>query len=179
MGLTVWLALSVAFFTPQMTDNLDLNRIEDVRVANNHRIPAESIRFQLQTKPGGRFSLATVDGDIRRLYAMGNFDNIRVDYEEGKTGRIVIFWVEEKKTIRTVKYEGLNTISESEIIERLKEKSAAISQESAYDPGRIRKAENVIRLALAEKGHEDATVKTATEDVPPNSVAVTFKVDEG
>lgn len=179
MGLTVWLALSVAFFTPQMTDNLDLNRIEEVRVANNHRIPAESIRFQLQTKPGGRFSLATVDADIRRLYAMGNFDNIRVDYEEGKTGRIVTFWVDEKKTIRSVKYEGLDTISESEIVERLKEKNAVISQESAYDPGRIRKAENVIRLALAEKGHEDATVKTAIEDVPPNSVALTFKVDEG
>ncbi|HEY2384715.1 MAG TPA: outer membrane protein assembly factor BamA [Terriglobia bacterium] len=179
MGLTVWLALSVAFFTPQMTDNLDLNRIEDVRVTNNHRIPAESIRFQLQTKPGGRFSLATVDGDIRRLYAMGNFDNIRVDYAEGKTGRIVVFWIQEKKTIRTVKYEGLSAISNSEIVERLKEKNAAISQESTYDPGRIRKAENVIKMALAEKGHEDATVKADSEDVPPNSVALTFKVDEG
>ena len=178
-GLTVWLALSVAFFNPQMTDNFDPNRVEDVRVTNNHRIPAESIRYQLQTKPGGRYSLATIDSDIRRLYAMGNFDNIRVEYEEGQTGRIITFWVQEKKTIRSVKYEGLNAISNSEVIEKLREKGSSVIQESTYDPGKIRKAENVIKTILAEKGHEDATVKAVTEDVPPNAVAVTFKVDEG
>jgi outer membrane protein insertion porin family len=179
MGLAVLLALSVAFFEPQMTDNFDRNRIEDVRVTNNHRIPAESIRYQLQTKPGGRFNLAVIDSDIRRLYAMGNFEDIRVDYADGKTGRIVIFWVQEKKTVRSVKYEGLSSISNSEIIDKLKDKGAAIAQESAYDPRRIRKAGNLIKVFLAEKGHEDATVKAETEDVPPNSVAVTFKVDEG
>jgi outer membrane protein insertion porin family len=32
---------------------------------------------------------------------------------------------------------------------------------------------------LAEKGHQDATVETETEDVPPNSIKLTFKVNEG
>ena len=36
----------------------------------------------------------------------GYFDDIRVEEEEGKTGKIVIFWVKEKQTIRSVKYEG-------------------------------------------------------------------------
>src|SRR5215831_15655690 len=69
MGLTVWLALSFAFLKPQMTEKFDFNRIEEVRVTNNHRIPAESIRYQLQTKAGDRFNLKTIDADIRRLYA--------------------------------------------------------------------------------------------------------------
>jgi outer membrane protein insertion porin family len=34
-------------------------------------------------------------------------------------------------------------------------------------------------MMLAEKGHQDAKIETTTEDVPPNAVAVTFKVDEG
>src|SRR2546430_244087 len=32
---------------------------------------------------------------------------------------------------------------------------------------------------LAEKGHQDATVEATTESIPPNSIALTFKVDEG
>jgi len=75
LGLTVWLALSFAFFEPQMTDKFDLNRIEEVRITNNLRIPTESIRFQLQTKPGKRFNLRVIDADIRRLYAMGHFED--------------------------------------------------------------------------------------------------------
>lgn len=179
MGLAVLLALSVAFVTPQMTDNFDANRIEDVRVVNNHRIPAESIRYQLQTKPGGRYSLATIDADIRRLYAMGNFDNIWVGSEVGNTGRILIFTVQEKKTIRTVKYEGVTAVSNSEIVDRMKEKNLGIAPESTYDTAKVRKAESLLKTILAEKGHEDATVKTVSEDVPPNSVALTFKIDEG
>ncbi|HLH31881.1 MAG TPA: POTRA domain-containing protein, partial [Terriglobia bacterium] len=179
MGLTMCLALSFALFWPQTTANFDLNRIEEVRVSNNHRIPTDSIRYQLQTKAGERFNLRTIDADIRRLYAMGQFADIRVESEIGNTGRIITFWVQEKKTVRTVKYEGLKSISNSEIVDRLKEKNSSISQESTYDPGKIKKAENLIKTILAEKGHEDATVRAVTEDVPTNSVVVTFKVDEG
>src|SRR5881409_1655118 len=34
-------------------------------------------------------------------------------------------------------------------------------------------------MMLAEKGHQYATFEATTEDIPPNSIAVTFKVDEG
>src|SRR5215475_10715816 len=180
MGLTVWLALSFAFLTPQqVTEKFDFNRIEEVRVTNNRRIPAESIRYQLQTKAGERYNLKTIDADVRRLNATGNFENIRVDTELGETGRIIIFWVQEKKTIRSIKYEGLSSISTSEIADRLKEKGAGLPPESTYDTGKIRKVEGIIKTILAEKGHEDAVVKAVTEDAPPNSVALTFKVDEG
>src|SRR5258705_386277 len=36
-----------------------------------------------------------------------------------------------------------------------------------------------IKSMLAEKGHQDATVEATTESIPPNSIALTFKVDEG
>ena len=32
---------------------------------------------------------------------------------------------------------------------------------------------------LAEKGHQEAKVEFTPEDVPPNSVKLTFKIDEG
>src|SRR5205809_194801 len=59
------------------------------------------------------------------------------------------------------------------------EKKVGISQESPYDPARVKKAEGVIKLMLAEKGRQDATVETVTELIPPTAIALTFKINEG
>jgi len=179
MVLTVLLALVFGVVEPQTLQTFDPNRIEDVRVTGNRRIPQDTIKYQLQTKAGDRLNMDVIRGDVKRLYAQGHFDDIRVDEEDGKTGKIIIFSVKEKKTIRSVKYEGLNSITNSEVLEKLRDKKATISQESTYDPSKIKKAETIIKMMLAEKGHQDATIEASTEDVPPNSVAVTFKVDEG
>jgi len=179
MFLTVLLALVFGFVEPQALQTFDQNRIEDVRISNNRRIPRDTILYRLQTKAGDRLNPDVIRGDVKRLYAEGHFDDIRVDEENGKTGKIITFWVKEKKTIRSVRYEGLNSITNSEVLEKLREKKATISQESTYDPSKIKKAETVIKMMLAEKGRQDATIEATTEDIPPNSVAVTFKVEEG
>jgi outer membrane protein insertion porin family len=179
MVLTVLLALFFGVVEPQTLQTFDPNRIEDVRVSNNRRVPQDTIKYQLQTKAGDRLNIDVIRADVKRLYAQGHFDDIRVEEEDGKTGKIIIFWVKEKKTIRSVKYEGLNSITNSEVLEKLRDKKATITQESTYDPSKIKKAETIIKMMLAEKGHQDATIEATTEDIPPNSVAVTFKVTEG
>src|SRR5215510_12332446 len=178
MVLTVLLAL-VFVVEPQTLQTYDPNRIEDVRISNNRRIPQDTIKYQLQTKAGDRFNPEIIRADVKRLYAQGHFDDIRVDEEVGKTGKIIIFWVKEKKTIRSVKYVGLNSVTNSEVLEKLRDKKATISQESTYDPSKIKKAEGIIKMMLAEKGHQDATIEAITEDIPTNAVAVTFNVKEG
>jgi len=179
MVLSVLLALFFGVVEPQTLQTFDPNRVEDVRVSNNRRVPQDTIKYQLQTKAGDRLNMDVIRADVKRLYAQGHFDDIRVEEEDGKTGKIIIFWVKEKKTIRSVKYEGLNSITNSEVLEKLRDKKATITQESTYDPSKIKKAETIIKMMLAEKGHQDATIEATTEDIPPNSVAVTFKVTEG
>jgi outer membrane protein insertion porin family len=179
MVLTVLLALVFGAVEPQTLQTFDANRVEQVRIANNRRIPKDTILYQLQTKAGDRLNPEIIRADVKRLYAQGHFDDIRVEEEDGKTGKIITFFVVEKKTIRSVKYEGLNSITNSEVLEKLRDKKASISQESTYDPSKIKKAETIIKMMLAEKGHQDATIEATTEDVPPNSIAVTFKVNEG
>jgi outer membrane protein insertion porin family len=179
MVLTVLLALVFGAVEPQTLQTFDANRVEQVRIANNRRIPKDTILYQLQTKAGDRLNPEIIRADVKRLYAQGHFDDIRVEEEDGKTGKIITFFVVEKKTIRSVKYEGLNSITNSEVLEKLRDKKASISQESTYDPSKIKKAETIIKMMLAEKGHQDATIEATTEDVPPNSIALTFKVNEG
>jgi outer membrane protein insertion porin family len=177
--LSVLLALLFTSAGPQTLQTADPNRIEDVRVAGNRRIPTETIKYNLQTKPNDQFNPNIIRRDIKTLYALGHFDDIRVDEEQGRTGKIITFVVREKKLIRSIKYDGLSSVTNSEVLDKLKEKKASISQESPYDPTKIRKAETIIKMMLAEKGHQDATVEATTEDIPPSAIAVTFKVNEG
>ncbi len=173
----MFLAVLLAAVFLQQTP--DPNRIEDVRVTNNRRVPSDTIKYNLQTKIGDRFNPAVIARDVKTLMALGHFDDVRVDEGEGKSGKVIIFVVKEKPTVRSVKYEGLKSLTNSEILEKLREKKATISQESLFDPTRIKKAEYVIKMMLAEKGHQDASIETTTEDIPPNSKAITFKINEG
>jgi len=173
------LALALTRVEPQTLQPPNLNRIEEIRVSGNLRIPKETIKYNLQTREGNQLDRITVRRDIKALYALGLFDDIRVEEEDGKTGKIVTFIVKERKLIRTVKYEGVKSVSISEITDALKEHKAGVNQESIYDPTRIQKAAAVIKMLLAEKGHKDAIVTATTEDIPPGAIAITFKVDEG
>src|SRR6266446_10559391 len=178
MVLSVLLALLVGV-GPQTLQTPDPNRVEDVRISGNRRIPSDTIKYNLQTKTNDRLNPVVIARDVKTLMAQGYFDDVRVDAEPGKTGQIVTFVVKEKPTIRSVKYDGLKSVTNSEVLDKLKEKKVSISQESVYDPTKIKKAETIIKSMLAEKGHQDATVEATTESIPPNSIALTFKVDEG
>src|SRR5439155_1328107 len=168
MAVTVLLALVFTALEPQALQTPDPNRIEEVRVAGNRRIPTDTIKYNLQTKPNDQFNPNVIRRDIKTLYALGHFDDIRVEEDQGKTGKIIIFRVTEKKLIRSVKYDGLKSVTNSEVLDKLREKNASISQESPYDPTKIRKAETIMKMMRAEKGHQDATVEATTEDIPPN-----------
>ena len=97
---------------PQTLQTPDPNQIEDVRIDNNRRIPSDTIKYNLQTKAGDTFNLDVIRRDIKTLYALQFFDDIRVEEEEGKTGKIIIFWVKEKPIIRSIKYEGNKSITQ-------------------------------------------------------------------
>jgi outer membrane protein insertion porin family len=180
--VSILLMLSMAVVQPQNPPTLqtpDPNRIESVRIDNNRRIPSDTIRYNLQTKAGDKFNPEVIRRDIKTLYGLQFFDDIKVSEEEGKTGKIVVFWVKEKPLVRSITYKGNKSITNSEILEKLREKKVGLSQESPYDPTRVKKAEGVIKLMLAEKGRQDATVEATTELIPPNAIGVTFNIDEG
>src|SRR5438132_10524368 len=157
MFLTVVLALVFTGMEPQALQTPDPNRIEEVRVTGNRRIPTDTIKYNLQTKPNDQFNPNVIRRDIKTLYALGHFDDIRVEEDQGKTGKIIIFRVTEKKLIRSVKYDGLKSVTNSEVLDKVREKKPSITQESPYDATKIWKAETILRMMRGENGHQDAT----------------------
>jgi outer membrane protein insertion porin family len=179
-SVLVFLAMILSALRLDAAQDPNANKIESVEVRGNRRIPKDTIKYHIQTKPGDVLRPEVIQRDVKELYAQKFFDDIRVDAEDGEHGGIVvIFVVKERPLIRSIDFAGANSITRSDILDKLKEKKISVSQESAYDPGKIKQVETVIKAMLAEKGHQNATVETTAEDIPPNSVKLTFKIKEG
>ena len=177
--VAVFLAVFLNGVQPQDLEVPVPDVIEAVEVRGNRRIPSETIRYNLQTRPGELVQLGVIQRDIRVLYGLGYFQDIRVDEEDGENGKIVIFEVAEKPIIRAIDYEGNDSVTLSSILERLRDAGVGLSVEIPYDETRIQRAKAVLLSLLAEQGRQNATVEVETYEIPPNAIGVAFVIDEG
>jgi outer membrane protein insertion porin family len=99
--------------------------------------------------------------------------------QDGQTGKIVRFVVRERKRIQIVDFRGSKELTTSTIEDKLKEKEATIRVDTFYDIAKIRKAEQVIRDMLAEKGRPFGTVKHDAKTVGGAGMQVSFIIDDG
>ncbi len=153
--------------------------IAEIVPHGNRRIPRETIVARMFSKPGDVYDEAALDRDFNSLWNTGYFDDLRFEREESTKGWIIHVYVKEKPTIREIRYEGLSAVSQSDVLDRFKERKVGLSQESQYDPTKVKKAEVVLKELLAEHGRQFATVRTEIRPIPPASVGVSFVVKEG
>jgi len=153
--------------------------IDSIRVIGNRRIPKETILARLFTHVGDTYDPVSIERDFNSLWNTGYFEDLRIEREVTEKGIILNIFVREKPTIREIKYNGLNSVTVSDVLDRFKKEKVPLSQEGQYDPTSIARAETVLREMLAEHGHQFAIVKTEVKNIPPASVQVIFNVKEG
>jgi outer membrane protein insertion porin family len=153
--------------------------IDQIRVIGNRRIPKETVLARLFTHVGDTYDSVSIERDFNSLWNTGYFENLRIEREESEKGIILNVFVQEKPTIREINYPGLNSVTQSDLLDRFKKEKVGLSQEGQYDPTKVKRAESVIREILAEHGHQFATIKTVVKTIPPASVQVNFNIKEG
>ena len=153
--------------------------IEAIEFRGARRVPQDTLRALIFTKKGDKYDEETLHRDFMALWNTGRFDDIRMEREAGQTGWIVRFVVVERRVVRSIKYDGMKSITVSEILDRFKERKVGLSVESQYDPNKVQRARNVLQEYLAERGRQFATVEPEIRQMPPSSLEVTFKIDEG
>src|SRR5579871_435335 len=153
--------------------------ISQITVTGNRRIPAETIKARIFTKPGDIYDPAALERDFNSLWNTGYFEDIKFLREQTPKGWRIIVQVKEKPTIREINYIGTSYVSNSDILDRFKQDKVGLVVESQYDPTRIKKAEVSIKGLLSEHGRQFATIRTEVRQIPPAAVGITFVVKEG
>jgi outer membrane protein insertion porin family len=149
------------------------------QVIGNRRIPKESILARVFSRTGDTYDPAVVQRDFNSLWNTGYFDSVRIEKVDGAGCLQLEIYVLEKPTISSIEYKGLNAISVSDVLERMKKEKVGVTNESQFDRTRVKHEEVVLQEMLGEHGHQFATIKTEVKTIPPARVALTFVVKEG
>ncbi|HEX3352601.1 MAG: outer membrane protein assembly factor BamA [Terriglobales bacterium] len=153
--------------------------ITEIVVHGNRRIPAETVRARIFSRPGDVYDPAALERDFNSLWNTGYFEDIRFEREQTPKGWRIHVYVKERPTISEIDYLGLSSVSKSDVLDRFKDRKVGLSPESQYDPTKIKKAEVTIKELLSEHGRQFATVRTEVRPIPPAKVSVTFVIKEG
>jgi len=154
--------------------------IQAIIFRGNRRITSAVLRARIFSRPGSVYNETALRRDFMALWNTGYFDDIRLEVTDSeKGGKIVTFFVREKKLVRSIDYKGLSSVQQSDVLDEFKKRKVGLSIQSQYDPVTIRRAEVVLQDMLSAHGKMFATVRHRTRNIPPNSVALTFIVVEG
>jgi outer membrane protein insertion porin family len=155
------------------------NYVEEIQFRGARRVPQDTMRALIYSKKGDKYDPEVLHRDFMALWNTGKFDDIRLEREPGQFGWVIRFIVTERPVIRTIKYEGNKSISTSEILDRFKERKVGLSVEQQYDQNKVQRARVVLQEYESERGHQYATVTPEVHRVPPSSLEIVFKIDEG
>jgi len=129
--------------------------VERIEFVGNRRIRTETLRARIFTRSGDPFSEASLKRDFLALWNTQFFEDIqlRVEDSPGRAkAKIVVFELKERPIIRRIRYEGIHSVTESDILERFRDRKVGWTVESQLDPSRIMKARLVLKDLLAEHG---------------------------
>ncbi|HUJ20949.1 MAG TPA: outer membrane protein assembly factor BamA [Bryobacteraceae bacterium] len=155
------------------------NTVEEIQFRGARRVPQDTLRALIVSRKGDVYNEDALHRDFMALWNTGRFDDIRLETEPGKTGLIVRFVVTERRIVRTINYKNMKSVTQSEVLDRFKERKVGLTVESQYDPNKVQHAAVVLKEFLAERGRQFATVNPEVRQVPPSSLEVTFDVNEG
>lgn len=153
--------------------------IEAIEFRGSRRVPQDTLRALIFSKRGDKLDEETLHRDFMALWNSNRFDDITLQKEPGLSGWIIRFNLVERRVVRSIKYEGNKSITVSEILDRFKDRRVGLSVEAQYDPNRVQRATNVLKEFLAERGRQYASVTPEVRQIPPSSLEVLFKIEEG
>lgn len=157
--------------------------IERIEFIGNRRVRSDTLKARIFSRDGDPYNEETLRRDFQALWNTQFFEDVKLRVEDSPTrtnGKIIIFEVKERPQIRRIRYEGAHSVSESDILDRFKERKVGLSVESQFDPTRIKKAEVVLKELLGEHGRQFAKVTPQYERIASsNAVILVFKIEEG
>ncbi len=147
--------------------------VEDVRVKGNQRIEKDAILAVIRTRPGTLLDYEKLDKDLRDIYRMGYFSDVKIEVTDGKKGKIVTFIVKEKPIIAKIIFEGNKKVRSEKLKEQI-----GIRQYSMLDYSKLRESVNKLKDYYASIGYYNAEIDYEVIPMPNNQVTVKYKIKE-
>jgi outer membrane protein insertion porin family len=146
----------------------------DVQFVGPESITKDRVLANLATQVGQPYSEATVEQDIRSLYATGTLSNVRMFGEPFEDGVKVTVLLQGRPIISEVLIDGAQQISQTRVRKEVATKPGmGLSEERIEDDRR-----KILKL-YQDRNYSEVDVQYKIEDLPDNKARVIFSITEG
>ena len=158
---------------PKTEEISPAEKVSEIRIIGNDTIDTAQIAGQLKTKVGRRFNRSIVQQDVRRLGNLNWFVDVKSFHETTPQGKVVIFQVVERPTIRYVAYVGNEKITSKRLA-----KETALESGGAVDPYAVEEGRRKIKELYQTFGFHKVQV-TILEGSDPTDHGIVYLINEG
>lgn len=145
-----------------------------VEIRGNQRIEDDAILRVIQSGPGDVYLQKALSDDLKAIYDMGYFDDIRVAVEEKPEGKVVIFTVREKPSVRQIFVRGNRVYEQAKVLESVTTKTGAI-----LNVFQVRRDMERIRDLYRAKNYHHTEVNYEIKELENNQADLIFILSEG
>jgi outer membrane protein insertion porin family len=174
----------------QVSENEVINRVV---FEGNRRLKTDQLIGEIESKPRGTFSRATVQSDTQRLYDVyrrtGRYEvEITPKTIEQPNGRIdLVFEINEgkKASVRAINFVGNNAFGRQRLLDVMMTAESGIlswlKSNDVYDADRLNADQEAIRRLYLRSGFVDMRVLSARADFDQaaNAFTITIEIEEG
>ncbi|NLY65681.1 MAG: outer membrane protein assembly factor BamA [Alcaligenaceae bacterium] len=147
--------------------------IKDIQVTGLESTEPSMVFSYVPARVGSTFTEEQSTELIRRLYATGLFNDVKVN----TSNNIVQINVVERPLITSITFEGMRAFDNKAITTALS--NVGFGTGRALDPALLDRATSEIRQQYVAKGHYGVDVTSTLTPLPNNRVGISFTVDEG
>ncbi len=148
--------------------------VNSIEVRGLKRIEEGAVKSKISQKVGETISSEKISEDIKNIFKMGYFDDVKTEIEPLEGGVKLIYVVKEKPTIVRLEFQGNKEIKD----DKLKEKTS-ITVGSIADTTLIQDNANKLQLYYEDEGYWLAKIVPVVNKVSENEVYLTYQIDEG
>jgi len=170
--LTLALVLQLSFAAAASAEG---EKISAISVKGNRRIETATILNAVKQKAGDTLSGEKTDADLRAIYKLGHFQDVRVSTEETGKGTVLTFTVLEKPVVRSIRFEGNKELS----TDKLTKDGLELRQDAIFSTKDLDKSVAKIKKLYSDDGYYLVEVTPRVESRSPSEMVVTFKIVEG
>ena len=163
---SVVFSLLFLFSSPVFSEE-DGKIVKAVDVKGNKTVSSLTILAKVKTQIGQPLSSTILNEDLKRLYGLGFFTDVRIEQEDMENGVKVVFVVVEKPILAEIRLEGNQQLKKDEI---KKEMQSVVGD--FVDQKRVRDDVEAVKKLYEKKGFSAATVDSSFETNPDTNQAV-------
>ncbi len=148
-----------------------------IEVKGNKAISANTVVSKMKTRIGSPYQENVVSDDLKRLYLLGFFSDIKIDTQDYKDGTKIIISVAERPIIEKIGFSGMKRITLKD--EKLKEQLK--SKETQYlDYPNLAEDVRILKKMYEKIGYSQVQIDYKVDiDNETNKAKIQFNVVEG